>query len=128
MAPSPSKKALQNQANQVLTEILVHVLTTPPLRKKAGVSLKGRQEVSLGLEVDFLTAPRMKTINRKHLGKNHVTDVLSFPVPDVFREQGVLGELLICTPVMLRQARELGHGWKEELAVLLTHGVLHLLG
>lgn len=59
---------------------------------------------------------------------DHATDVLSFPAPDVFYQQGFLGELVICGPVLERQAKELGHSVQTELDVLLIHGVIHLLG
>ncbi len=70
----------------------------------------------------------MRQLNREYRKKNYATDVLSFPSPDVFRIQGYLGELVVCLPVLKRQAREQGHSQKAELEVLLVHGVLHLLG
>ena len=124
---TPSSRALESETRKVLRAILVAILTTPALRRKAGVSLRGKDQVSLTCDIDFITAGRMKTVNRKYRGKEASTDVLSFPAPSPFREQGMLGELLICTPVLLKQARELGHPWKVELSVLLVHGLLHLL-
>ena len=70
----------------------------------------------------------MTELNRAYRGKNRPTDVLSFQPPEVFRKQGMLGELVICLPVLKRQARELGHRPETELRILLVHGVLHLLG
>ena len=63
------------------------------------------------------------------------TDVLSFPMDDLApgdplgpRVTGVLGDVIICPAVAARQADQAGHGVNDELALLLTHGVLHLLG
>lgn len=68
-------------------------------------------------------------LNQKYRGKKSDTDVLSFPAPHVFRSnRGYLGELVICFPVLSRQAEEYGHGIADELDVLLAHGLLHLLG
>ncbi len=63
------------------------------------------------------------------------TDVLSFPmdelrVPDLGQqpEPGVLGDVVICPQVAADQGEAAGHGLTGELELLLTHGILHLLG
>ncbi|MCC9145489.1 MULTISPECIES: rRNA maturation RNase YbeY [unclassified Arthrobacter] len=63
------------------------------------------------------------------------TDVLSFPMDELrpgtagrITPAGVLGDIVLCPQVAARQAREAGHGTDEELLLLTTHGVLHLLG
>lgn len=58
--------------------------------------------------------------------KKKTTDVLSFPADRFFQEMGLLGDLVICGPVLIQQAREQGHDWKNELDVLMVHGLLHL--
>lgn len=80
------------------------------------------------VELELASGPAMKRLNAAYRGKDHATDVLSFPAPEVFRKQGLLGELVICLPVLKRQAREQRHSPERELEVLLAHGVLHLLG
>ena len=69
----------------------------------------------------------MKKANLKYQGKNYATDILSFPAPEVFREKGILGDLMICKDTLRKQALELDHPVVVELRVLLVHGVLHLL-
>ncbi len=72
---------------------------------------------------------RMLALNSRYRGKRKPTDVLSFPSPDAIRAAtGFLGELVICAPVLRRQARERGHKHADELLVLLVHGLLHLAG
>jgi probable rRNA maturation factor len=88
----------------------------------------GIKSLPWSLSVRLLGAPAMVRLNKKWRGKNYATDVLSFPAPGVFRDQGLLGELVICLPTLLQQAKTLGHPPREELKVLLVHGVLHLLG
>ncbi len=80
------------------------------------------------VEVQVLGAARMQKFNSQYRKKDAPTDVLSFPAHPVFSAQGVLGDLLICLPVLQRQAREVGHSDQDELDLLLVHGVLHLLG
>lgn len=109
-------------AEAELKKILRKCQALPTLRKKGGTFFPWHVEVQL------IGAPSMQKLNRKFRGKNTPTDVLSFPAPEVFREHGMLGELILCLPVLKKQALELKHSPEEELRVLLVHGVLHLLG
>ncbi len=70
----------------------------------------------------------MSRVNFTYRKKQYPTDVLSFPAPPPFVKQGMLGELLICLPVLKAQAKEMKISPQSELDVLLVHGVLHLLG
>ena len=62
------------------------------------------------------------------------TDVLSFPMdemrPGTPEEpvEGTLGDIVLCPPVARRQAEAGGHSVADELCLLTTHGILHLLG
>lgn len=63
------------------------------------------------------------------------TDVLSFPMDELrpgldgeVTPAGLLGDVVLCPDVAARQAREAGHSTMEELLLLTTHGILHLLG
>jgi probable rRNA maturation factor len=62
------------------------------------------------------------------------TDVLSFPMdelrPGTPEEpaEGTLGDIVLCPPVARRQAEAAGHPVADELCLLTTHGILHLLG
>ena len=67
-------------------------------------------------------------LNSKYRHKNTLTDILSFPAPRIFYKQGVLGELVVCIPVLKKQALRFGHSPSQELRILLVHGFLHLLG
>ncbi len=89
-------------------------------------------------------------LNRAHRGLNGVTDVLSFSGrhsgqyygeddnPNTESEarefvlppgyEADLGEVIISFPQVSRQAREAGHTVQKELAIILAHGILHLLG
>ena len=87
---------------------------------------------------------RVQQLNRSYRGKDEPTDVLSFsmlPEPLVTGEpeasspfaqppDGVLhlGEVIISYPQAVRQAEEHRHSVRREIAILVIHGILHLLG
>ncbi|MEP7159686.1 MAG: rRNA maturation RNase YbeY [Dermatophilaceae bacterium] len=63
------------------------------------------------------------------------TDVMSFPMDELRPGRdgeaspgGILGDVVICPEVAATQAAEAGHTTAEELLLLVTHGILHLLG
>lgn len=85
------------------------------------------------VSVSFANEKEMQTLNRRYRGKNRATDVLSFEQPQDERVplvKGVrfLGDIVVCTPIAKKQAREHNHPLEIETLVLLTHGILHLLG
>jgi probable rRNA maturation factor len=119
--------AYEREAGKTLETILSYASATKALRKKAGFSGPSKEPL-FGLDVSFVTRARMKTLNKQYRGKDAPTDVLSFPAPEVFVRQGHLGDVVICVPVMESQAKEVGHAVRQELRVLLVHGLLHLIG
>jgi probable rRNA maturation factor len=70
---------------------------------------------------------RLRRLNREFRGKDKATDVLSFPVGAEI-VNGHAGDLAISIETAVRQAREQGHSLRDELRVLLLHGILHLAG
>ena len=70
-----------------------------------------------------------RALNRHYRGKDYATNVLSFPAE---LPEGItlplLGDLVICAPVVAREAREQGKALPAHYAHLTIHGVLHLLG
>jgi probable rRNA maturation factor len=79
---------------------------------------------------------RVRGLNRKYMGRDMPTDVIAFhmgPVdegdfiqpPDGFLH---LGEVVISYPQAVIQADQEGHSIGEEIAILVIHGILHLLG
>ena len=92
----------------------------------------------LGLVI--VGAERMRQLNLSYLGKDTPTDVLAFAMlpepaggnltPFVVPPDGIkhLGEVIIAYPQAVVQAEEHHHSVKREMAILIIHGVLHLLG
>jgi len=86
----------------------------------------------------FTNSETVKQLNRDYRGVDEPTDVLAFymlPQKEVdssfaLPPDGVtrLGEVIISYPQAVEQAREQGHSPERELALLVIHGILHLLG
>jgi len=89
--------------------------------------------------VEFVGERRIRALNAAHRGKDEVTDVLSFPLEEAGEGAGsaaggragpprLLGDVVVCARQALRQARADSLPPALELALLLVHGTLHLLG
>ncbi|MFI6812283.1 rRNA maturation RNase YbeY [Nonomuraea sp. NPDC050328] len=82
----------------------------------------------------------MAELHEKWMGEPGPTDVLSFPMDELRPGGGargdgegpvdpaLLGDVVLCPTVAEQQAAEAGHSTQDELDLLLTHGILHLLG
>lgn len=90
-----------------------------------------------------LTELSIKLVDTETMSDYHVqwmdiegpTDVMSFPMdelepgtPGAQAPEGMLGDILLCPAVAITQAQAAGHSTVEELLLLTTHGILHLLG
>ena len=82
------------------------------------------------VSISFVTEGEIQGLNRDYRGVDSVTDVLSFPINDaiVMGAERPLGDIVICMDVARRQAEEYDHSLERELAFLVAHGMLHLLG
>ncbi len=87
------------------------------------------------LSVVFVDVDTMTDLHVRWMGEPGPTDVLSFPMDELTPPrddeeppEGLLGDVVICPEVAQRQAGQAGHDVRVEIGVLLTHGILHLLG
>jgi probable rRNA maturation factor len=79
------------------------------------------------VSIAFVRPSAIAAINRKHLGHGGPTDVISFPLAAV--AGGPLGgDVYICPDVAARNAVAHGVGIREEIARLVVHAMLHILG
>lgn len=105
--------------------------TTPALSKSSLTRFLNRACTAVGLEgeVDVLLADdsTLRRLNKTFRGKNKATDVLSFPAPAEIA-QAHAGDLAISLETALRQAATYGHSLRDEVRILLLHGLLHLSG
>lgn len=84
------------------------------------------------LSVAFVGRRRMRSLNRRHFGRDRETDVVAFTLtgpPDAGTHgRAVVGDVYVCVPVGAAQAPRFGATPREEMRRLLVHGVLHVLG
>lgn len=77
------------------------------------------------LTVRFVDAEEGRALNARYRGKDYATNVLTFPYA---REPLLSGDLVLCAPVVLREAAEQGKAAAAHFAHLVVHGMLHLQG
>ena len=101
-------------------------------RKWVAAALKGRiREADLAIRI--VGTKEARALNRHYRGKDYATNVLSFPaelpegLPDGVKLP-LLGDLVICAPVVAREAKEQKKSVTDHYAHLTVHGALHLLG
>lgn len=86
------------------------------------------------LSVAVVDEAEMARLHVEWMGLPGPTDVLSFPMDELrpgtpeHPAEGTLGDIVLCPPVARRQAEAAGHCVADELCLLTTHGILHLLG
>ncbi|MES9936542.1 MAG: rRNA maturation RNase YbeY [Sedimenticola sp.] len=91
-------------------------------------ALAGRRD-SAELTIRIVDETESHELNLQYRGKDCPTNVLSFPfeAPEVV-ESDLLGDLVICAPVVAREAEEQGKTLEAHWAHMVVHGTLHLLG
>ncbi len=103
-------------------------------RRWVAAALAGRiREADLAIRL--VGSREGRALNRHYRGKDYATNVLSFPatLPEEIKlPKGVtmplLGDIVLCVPVVVREAREQKKPFAAHYAHLTVHGVLHLLG
>jgi probable rRNA maturation factor len=99
------------------------------LRRWAGAALRGLGRGRVAVGVRIVGAAESAGLNRRFRRKQGPTNVLSFPfeAPSGTRSE-VLGDLVICAPVVRREARAQGKPERAHWAHMVVHGILHLRG
>lgn len=91
--------------------------------KELNKTKKHQKFLKRQLGVVLIDKNNMRSLNKKYRKKNKVTDVLSF-----LGEGEFLGDVVLCSEQIQKQAKEHDLHWTEEFSYLLLHGLLHLLG
>lgn len=118
-----TQREIEKYAVSAVKKWLKKAMVLPEVKKR----IIENESSSYQVDISICNAARMAQLNAAFRRKPDPTDILSFPTDEFFQRQGVLGDLVLCGPVAIRQAKELGHPWKTEVDVLLVHGILHLL-
>jgi probable rRNA maturation factor len=95
-----------------------------PLRAQIRRWVNAALETDVQATIRFVDAKEGRTLNRDFRGKDYATNVLSF----VYETRPVIGDLVICTTVVQREAKEQDKPFKAHLAHMVVHGMLHLQG
>lgn len=91
------------------------------LKREFAIRQPAKQEKKINLSIAIVNPGRIKELNKKYRKKNRPTDVLSFRYNNS-------GEIVICLQEVKKNVKRFNSTFKEELARVLIHGILHLLG
>jgi len=93
----------------------------PTLRRWTGAAA----ERDLAVALRFVGAREGRALNRRYRGQDHATNVLTFVYDDVVPRAG---DIVVCVPVVTREAKAQGKTLRAHCAHLIVHGMLHLQG
>lgn len=83
------------------------------------------------LTIRLVTPEEMIQLNHTYRKKNKTTNVLAFPCtlpPEVQLEYSLLGDVIICPQVLFDESKQLNKTLESHWALIVIHGILHLLG
>lgn len=119
---------ISNEAEVVVDEVRVLALATHALDY-----MKIHRDADLAIA--FIDEAAMEVLHVEWMDEPGPTDVLSFPMDELrpgsegqLTPPGLLGDIVICPQVAAVQAEAAGHPTVNEILLLTTHGILHLLG
>ncbi|GAB2522459.1 rRNA maturation RNase YbeY [Lysobacter humi (ex Lee et al. 2017)] len=97
-------------------------------RRWVAAAVEGRSGPS-EVSIRIVGEDEGRALNRQYRGRDYATNVLSFPaeLPDGL-DLPLLGDLVVCAPVVAREAAEQGKAVGDHYAHMTVHGTLHLLG
>lgn len=113
------KIEINNQQKLLPVDDALHNFFQKIAEKTAELEGYDQGEISIALVSDQI----IKDLNNKYRQLDQATDVLSFPM-----DEALWGDIIISVEKVKDQAEAYGHSQKRELAYLLVHGLLHLLG
>lgn len=88
-----------------------------------------RKRRAAEVAIVIVDADEGRDFNQRFRHRDYATNVLSFPYERLPGDRsGLLGDLVVCAPVVAREAREQGKRARDHYAHMTIHGVLHLLG
>ena len=99
------------------------------IRRWIAAALAGQRTEDTEVSLRLVDEAEMAQLNRAWRGESGATNVLSFPsdLPSEL-QLPLLGDIVVCAPVVQREAREQAKALDAHWAHMLVHGTLHLLG
>lgn len=118
-------------------EVQIASTLTPEVRKEAiaawaekVIRHQGGEAAATEVCIRVVAEEESQSLNTTYRGKDNSTNVLSFPaeidLPEL--EMRVLGDIVICAPVVEREAIEQSKSLRDHFAHMVVHGMLHLYG
>ena len=102
---------------------------SPTIRRWARAALSGMNRSRVALGVRIVGTAESAVLNRRFRRRRGPTNVLSFPFePPSGLRSDLLGDLVICAPVVHREARQQQKSPRAHWAHMVVHGILHLRG
>ncbi|MBU0683715.1 MAG: rRNA maturation RNase YbeY [Candidatus Omnitrophota bacterium] len=113
------------------------------IKKTAVAVLKNSEKKNAEVNIIFVSSQKMRAVHRTYLGKDVSTDVMAFPVESMNKKRqgseesfcpafqggsNFLGDIIISSDKAFYNAKIYGTSFKEETALYVIHGLLHLLG
>ncbi|HEX6983473.1 MAG TPA: rRNA maturation RNase YbeY [Balneolaceae bacterium] len=80
------------------------------------------------IEVVYVDEQEIIRINKEHLERDYITDIITFRYDDSSDNSAIEGTLFCCTPRIREQAEEFNESPEREFSRILIHGLLHLIG
>ncbi len=117
-----------------INNLTTNLINREFVEKIADAVLRGEHSLRKGenLSFAFVSRDRIRELNKKYRKKNCSTDILSFPLRSKFpaadKLRIPLGEIVVCFWEVKKNARRFESGFEKELARVIIHGVLHILG
>jgi probable rRNA maturation factor len=106
------KRTIQGLSGWALTEFAAQACRAAGLKGSVSVMVTDSRE--------------MRSLNSRFRGKKQATDVLSFPAPAL--GNGFAGDIAVSLDIAASNAKSLGHSVRQEVQILVLHGILHLAG
>lgn len=122
------KAAFARLAVDVSSDGVRSPLGSDRVRELVRKALKRSRVRDAMISVAFVSTRKMAKLNREHLGRSGPTDVIAFGFGPTGPHGAVVGDIYIAPDVARKNAKEFGAGVREEVARLVVHGTLHVLG
>jgi len=117
--------------NNIEIQLNVDVDVPQPLLIQAAQCVLTQQDTQGALSIVITDDAQLETLNQQYRGISAPTDILSFPsdpLPFIPAEERYLGDIIVSLPYVMRRVADVAHTLDDELALLIVHGTLHLLG
>ena len=105
----------ENQISKILNRVI----------EAAGLKIEDFENKELS--ISCVSEEESKFLNKKYRGKNKPTNVLSFSVNEHLTKNLLIGDIILCTEIIKKEAKEYSKNFENRLKHMIIHGFLHLL-